>query len=166
MSMQAVTEAMESLNDLYLEMIDLGGQKREFIVHNDVDGLSRVMNRESKLMKRSTEVEQERLMAVAGYLKEKNLRLPSSITMTELTRVVFNLEDKERLAITHNQLLETIVKMKEINELNQQLIEQSLDFIDLSLDLLTGPVYDSPVYSRPNQTLNESNRYAFFDRKA
>ncbi|MFD2615552.1 flagellar protein FlgN [Paenibacillus gansuensis] len=166
MSMQGITEAMEALNALYMEMLELGGQKRQLIVHNDVDGLTKVMSAENRLMKRSAELEKQRLDAVGGYLQEKKLRLPASITMMELTRVVFNLEEKERLHRLHAELSETIGNLKEVNESNQHLIKQSLDFIELSIDLLTGAPVDQMTYTKPNQTTIEGGRYSYFDHKA
>jgi flagellar biosynthesis/type III secretory pathway chaperone len=163
--MQDITQAMEALNEVYTEVLELGGQKKQLIVRNDVDGLTKLMNKESRLVKQTVELEQGRIEAVRGYLQEKNLRLPATITLTELTRVVFNIEDKQQLHHVHQMLLDTMMKLKELNELNQQLIEQSLAFINYSLDILVGPD-DEPVYHNPANQHQTPMRSGMFDTRA
>lgn len=54
------------------------------------------------------------------------------------------------------QLLGTIRDLREKNQLNQQLIEHSIKYIDYSLDLVAGPPIDEVVYHNPQQQVSSN----------
>jgi flagellar biosynthesis/type III secretory pathway chaperone len=75
-------------------------------------------------------------------------------------------EDEKALADKQKQLLETIEKLRELNQLNQKLIEQSLAFIEYSMDLVLGPSEDNATYQNPVHQQQGVKRRGMFDSRA
>ncbi|MNV89067.1 FlgN protein [compost metagenome] len=80
-------------------------------------------------------------------------------------KVIFKAEEKIALAESQKNLIEAISKLKERNSLNQKLVEQSLAFIDYSLDLVIGAPEDDMMYQNPQRQKN-NNRLGIFDTRA
>lgn len=56
--------------------------------------------------------------------------------------------------------------MKSVNNFNQELIEQSLSFINYTVDLVLGAPEDDVIYQNPNQQTYGTKRLSVFDTKA
>lgn len=64
MSVQNVILAMTKLNDVHLEMIDVGKEKQQAIIDNDSSNLTRLMTIENRLLRQMNELEQQRVEQV------------------------------------------------------------------------------------------------------
>jgi hypothetical protein len=79
-----------------------------------------------------------------------------------------HVEEQERqiLTILQSQLVEKVSRVKKQNDLNQQLLEQSLAFVQMSIDLLT-PDIETYNYERPNRNQSyEQHGRSLFDSNA
>src|SRR5699024_5672202 len=87
-------------------------------------------------------------------------------TMSEVKKHATT-DEKEMLDQLQEELLIVILQLKRQNEFNQQLIEESLAFVNLSLDLMV-PHQEDISYKRPDD--EEHDRYdrghSLFDSKA
>ena len=88
------------------------------------------------------------------------------ITITEIVKLMFRSEDKERIQGLQIELLDRLNELKLINERNTKLIEQSLAFIDYSIDLLSGPPEDEVFYQNPLTQKGGSAKAMRFDTRA
>lgn len=156
MSIQLVIEQLEALNEIHCGLLELAKLKQRVIVENNVEELTKIMNKESKLIKQVVLIESQR----AALMPEPNM------TVTELIKRVFNAEEKRSLAQAQRSLISTMEQLKEVNQLNQQLVQQSLAFIGYSLDLLIGSPEDDTIYHNPSQQSNGTSRAGLFDTKA
>lgn len=166
MSFEAVLQTMSELNDVHLTLLELAEQKKHALIHNQVEQLTQIVTKENKLLKRIGELDQQRVDAIGNFLIEKGYKPNPRVTVSDLTKIIFNAEEKRILVDSQKQLLATIRKLREHNELNQQMIEQSLAFINYSIDIMSGSDGDELIYSNPNQTTSGSNRRGLFDAKA
>lgn len=166
MSVDAFIQVMEKLHTVYNEMLGIADLKRQAIIDNRVEDLVQIMNRESKGMKLIEQLEAQRQDFVSAFLRERGVKAQLELTMTELSRLVFDQTDKSRLLDIQSRLSDTLNKLKIKNELNQQLILQSLEFIDLSLDLLTGRPAQEATYHPPSQRSSTTGRPGLFDTRA
>lgn len=165
MALTKLLELLERLDDTHLQMLDLAAVKKQTIMDNRVDGLIDVMNRESKLMKLIGQLEEQRAEAAYTFLQGVGIRSNLNLNLTELSRLVFDPEDKSRLQQIQQKLSSTMLRLKKANELNQKLIEQSLTFIDYSLDLLVGRPNQEFTYHHPADKGYTSNRSGLFDAR-
>lgn len=166
MAIQEVIRSLEKLNEIHEELLTLGEQKKHVLIANQVSELTKITNKESKLMKQVIEYEQHWLTSTSKFLEVKGLKPNPGMTMSELVKLVFNAEEKQALIDAQHQLLGTIQKLQELNALNQQMIEQSLSFIDYTLDLMTGDPGQDMVYQKPSQQMKSSKSKGLFDTKA
>jgi hypothetical protein len=63
------------------------------------------------------------------------------------------------------ELIRIVSELRSANELNQQLLEQSLSFVNMSLDLLTDSPEDDFIYKKPTQSPMNSYR-SLINKKA
>lgn len=166
MSVQGLIEAMEQMVDLHGKLLQLGREKTQVLVHNQVDQLNQIVHKETQLIKQISEWDTRRGQATDGILQQKGYKPSRHITVSELSKLLFNVEEKQAVSEQQQKLVEVIEKLQQTNGINQQLIEQSLLFIEHSLDLVLGPSEDEAVYRNPMVT-NQSNRRPMrFDTKA
>ncbi|SEU14115.1 flagellar protein FlgN [Paenibacillus sp. NFR01] len=158
-------ELLERLDDVHIQMLDLAAVKKQAIMDNDVDSLIDLMNRESKLMKMVGQLEEQRSQAVYSFLQGVGIRSNLSLNLSELSRLVFDPDDKSRLLQVQNKLSGTLSELKKANELNQKLIEQSLAFIDYSLELLVGRPNQDITYHHPADKGGNAYRPGLFDTR-
>ncbi|WP_310830517.1 flagellar protein FlgN [Paenibacillus pedocola] len=165
MALTRLLELLERLDETHIQMLDLAAVKKQTIMDNKVDGLIDIMNRESKLMKLIGQLEEQRAEAAYTFLQGVGIRSNLNLNLTELSRLVFDPEDKLRLQQVQQKLSNTLHHLKKANELNQKLIEQSLTFIDYSLDLLVGRPNQEFTYHHPSDKGYNSNRPGLFDAR-
>ncbi len=87
-------------------------------------------------------------------------------TMTDIRKYATK-DEQQQLEQLQNELLNQVQNLKRQNELNQLLIEESLRFVNLSLDLMV-PHKEDISYKRPHE--QDDSRYdtghSLFDSKA
>lgn len=165
MAISTLIELLERLDEVHLQMLDLAASKKQAIMDNKVEELIEIMNRESKYVKLIGQLEEQRAEAAHALLQQVGIRSPLNLNLTELSRLVFDPEEKQLLLGMQQKLSETLTKLKQANELNQKLIEQSLLFIDYSLDLLVGRPNQDITYHHPSDRSNHNGRSGLFDAR-
>lgn len=166
MNVTAFNDVLEKLNSVYRDMLELAELKRQAIIDNDVDSIIQLMTRENKGVKAIEQLEIQRQEMVNVFLQSRGIKSQLQLTMTELVRLVFDQDEKARLLQIQTRLSETLNDLKEKNNLNQQLMKQSLDFIDLSLDLLTGKPAQDMTYQPPTKRSSGAGSPGIFDTRA
>jgi flagellar biosynthesis/type III secretory pathway chaperone len=166
MSIQQVINTLEQLNEVHLILLEIAENKKRSIIDNDIDELNRIVSKENKLLKQISALEQERVSAVNGFLKQKGYVATASMTISTLIMMTTKADEKRSLQDAQSRLTETLKKLREANSANQELIKQSLAFIDFSIDLMAGDSSQDVTYS--NQVQHQSKGYGpgLFDSKA
>lgn len=166
MPITAVIEKLEELNVLHLKLLDMGQLKKTVLVNNQVNELALFVSQESKLLKRVAETEAEWRNAIVAFLKASGMKPDPSFTVSDILKLVYNADDRRALADAHQALMKTIGQLKDSNALNQELIEQSLAFINHSMDLYMGDPGQDVTYQNPGQaTTNLSDKRRMFDTR-
>ncbi|GAK41262.1 hypothetical protein TCA2_3753 [Paenibacillus sp. TCA20] len=166
MSLNQLIVALQKLIVTHRQMLHTAEVKREAIVKNDTDTLIKLLNQESMIMKQIQSQEAERSEAVGAFLLERGIKSKLNLNISEISRLVFDVEDKRRLQEVQNELSNTLRELKEVNDLNQRLVEQSLAFIDYSLDVLVDKPTQAPVYQHPDQRQSMMGQFGLFDSRA
>lgn len=164
-SIQPLAETLRDLIELHKALLELAKEKTPVLVDNRVDMLTQVMNKESKLLKKVVELDRQRTQAMNEYLMARGYHPNPNVTISDLVKMIFKLDEKKILLHLQEEFTSLITKLKHVNELNQKLIEQSLMFINYSVDLLL----DSPpevTYGKPQQQAPSAARAGLFDTKA
>ncbi|MDF2669746.1 MAG: FlgN protein [Paenibacillus sp.] len=164
--METVIRAMDEMIDVHQLLIELGTEKKSVIVDNQVDRLSQITQKENKLIKLAADLEALRIQAVNAYLRGRGLFPAGAVSVSDLSKLVVKLEEKEALLSRQRSLISLIHELKSIHEVNQQLIAHSLAYIDYSLDLLSASPDQEPTYQHPLNDHTQIQRNRMFDRKA
>ena len=163
MSAQLIITCMKKLVQVHRTFNDLAEEKTVTLTKGDISHLRSLLQKESAILKQLQQLEQERARLVRFFINGKGL-VTEGGTLNELIPHVTN-EEKEELLSLQKDLIEQIEILKKKNELNQQLIQDSLRFVNLSLDVLQ-PELDTGNYGRTNKDDDEPMGRSLFDSKA
>jgi len=105
--------------------------------------------------------EKTRQKAVKEWLEIKGL--DKAGTVSELLEAVSDEKEREKLAKTSTLLTEGITKLKHNEQLNQSLLEQSLQFVQVSLDLMNPSLKNMNYGKQPD---SYTTKRSVFDSKA
>ncbi|MFC5448792.1 flagellar protein FlgN [Paenibacillus aestuarii] len=168
--MAALIEVLEQLIELHQALLQLGKDKTPVLVKNEVDKLSSIVQKEKSLVKKVEELDRKRVQLIGEYLISRGYNPDPRIRISDLVKVVFKAEEKKALIDVQARLLESIRELQKQNEMNQKLVEQSLAFINYTLDLFVKTPEQDAFYQRPQaqqpQHAYNTVRSGLFDTKA
>lgn len=133
--------------EIYKKLLDITISKKDIITNNQIKELDQM-----------TKVEQTLIMQI-GKLEENREKLTKSISKIvgvedlNMKTLIEHLEDtdKEYLFDLREELLSTLTVIDAENKLNKTLIEDSLEYINFNLDLLTGIENDGSYEQSANE---------------
>ena len=166
MFVERLIGVLERLNEIHEKLLELAERKRQALIRNDVQEVSAATAAENQLIKSVEQLLAEKREATNDFFRSRGFQPVREVTVTELSRLVTDSAMKEALLAARDRLSATAERLRQKNELNQQLLEQSLDFINYSLDVLIGPD-DDPMYQNPMDKRKPGiQRTGYFDSKA
>lgn len=166
MDMSDILDIIEILERLIAEhdrMLKLANHKKEVLITGKIDELARIVQFESRCISTIQSLELEREKQVSLYLMQRGIR-KETCYLSDLIELEPSPERKLALARCQTQLGNLVKELQELNHLNQRLIEQSLEFVNMSLEEMTAPA-EEPVY-KPTQQPQGRGATRFFDSKA
>ncbi len=150
---------------IYRELLELARQKQACI--GDAEALPEVeaINaREVQLAQAIAQAERERLQ-VTDTLTDKTGSQLAVLSLVEIAETVGAPYDQPLLE--RRQLIsQLLADLKAVNALNQQLLEQELSYINLSLQLITGNDESKQGYSELGRKQQNSSQRSVLDWKA
>ncbi|MGM9929671.1 MAG: flagellar protein FlgN [Bacillus sp. (in: firmicutes)] len=163
MSAAAIIEQLDVLIKLHEHLNTLAVQKTEVIKKGDMERINKLLNEEQKYVKAIQQVENKRQQYVQDFFKQgRTLQLaPNLLDVIEAAPQ----PEKETLTKQRSQLLQIVEELKNHNSLNQQLIYHSLQYVNVSLDLLR-PQQTNLNYSKTNTGNQRQASRGMFDSKA
>lgn len=161
--MKQLKEILTVMVGLHRELLDASLRKTEILKEGDVDEMQKVFAVERKLLRKIEQAEQTR-MEIVSHLTE-TLGLDEEPTITKILEHVTDETERNSLADVTIELTETITELKAQEKLNLELLNQSMQFVQMSLDLLN-PSLKNLNYSAKNQETKESSNRSIFDSKA
>jgi flagellar biosynthesis/type III secretory pathway chaperone len=163
--MEMLYELLDNLIQLHKALYTLATHKKDVLVKGNVNELVAITSQEQKLIKGITAAETARLNVVRELTTEKGFTLQEG-SLAELIKLTTSAEEKTRLTVCRNELSRIVYELRDANELNQQLLKQSLSFVNMTLDLITDTPEDDFIYGNPaSEGYRQANR-TFFNKKA
>jgi len=157
---------MERLIELHNIMVSISEQKKRLIIANQVEELAKLLTQETRGIKMIEEEERRRLDAITRFLFSIGITVKGKIATTEIAKLVREPDMKKKLLDTRDRLIKVVDKLKLLNELNERLIEQSLKYINFSIDLIYGPTSDDYIYAKPTPNPYESSKRGVYNYRA
>ncbi|WP_010278719.1 flagellar protein FlgN [Paenibacillus senegalensis] len=165
MSIPQLINILDQLTEVHHQLLESGEQKKQAIIDNDVKQINQLVTAEGKRIKQVADLEQERIELCKQFLIAKGYRPSLRITVAELSKLIFNADEKKALLDAQHRLVDVMQQVKLVNESNQQLIKQALQFIEFSIDVMAGPGQDEWMYKHPGHA-PASARTGMFDTRA
>ena len=90
MAIQELIDTLILLDEYHHDILKISMTKKSAIIENDVEKLIEIINQESRVLKQIEKLEVERICACETFLQEKGIKSQLELTVTELTRLVFD----------------------------------------------------------------------------
>lgn len=160
----SVIEILGNEYDYYKDMLELSKSKKKIIVEGKVAELDKMVKLEQNMIFNIGQLERKREEAVARLCKD--MELNSGITNISELMQVLQPEHKKQLEDMQLKLRGILSELKTINDINGQLIEQSLEYIDYSINLLAGTGMETgSLYEDIGKNKNKQRDKNIFDTK-
>ncbi|MCM3743887.1 flagellar protein FlgN [Sporosarcina luteola] len=150
MSIETILSILDNLEKLHKSLLRIANEKTALIKNGDINGIDQLMKEEQAHLAAIVQIDIDRQKAVIAYLKGQGRPVPMNPTISNLIEATPEPENKP-LVEAKERLLHAIHELKWQNELNQKLTYQSLQFVNLSLDMVR-PRLESATYSKTEIT--------------
>lgn len=163
MSVQQIIESIEKLLTIHESLLEISEHKTEIVKAGSIDDLQPLLMKERRYIQALKQAENSREKAVSSWASEQSVPL-NEITTSTILQLVDEGETRNQLMVITTELTDMITAIKQQETLNRSLIEQSLQFVDMSLDLLH-PSINQFNYGEKNRP-DKGKRQSVFDSKA
>lgn len=136
MSIEKIVSVLTKLERMHKSLLELAYKKTELVKTNNMDGLNQLLKDEQAHVAAIEQLEQQRQTMVTDYLRAKGIALSDIATVADVIEVADTPTEKQQLETLRKRLILAIEDLRKQNDLNQQLIFQSLQFVNMTLDLL------------------------------
>lgn len=163
MSIEKITHSVNTLTELHHKIRDVVQSKTTIVKEGEMTALSPVLAKEQMLIQQVEKEENLRAAYVEEWFVRRNIHADIDRTMTHMLE---HLEGDERAQLEQDtaELLDVIKDIKEQEHINHGLIQQSLQFVHMSLHMLQ-PSIEQMNYGKNNEHQQRGNR-SMFDSKA
>ena len=157
-------DTLEKENTEYESLLELGLEKTGIIIRNDVDELSRMVEKEQLVMERIIALEKKRTEASNDIADVLNKDV-KTLTLTRLIELLSS-QKKERDALVsiHDRLSLTMKRMVDVNERNKALLDESMDVLKFEMNLVQS-IRRGPETNNYGRDAYISNNYSLPDNK-
>lgn len=133
---EELIETLEQENKIYEELLPVVEQKAQIIIKNDLEKLQYITTAEQDFIDKITALEHNRNkiisnIAIVMSKKVENLNLKAIVAMLDKQPA-----EQERLSKLHDSLSSKLLTLKDLNLQNQMLLEQSLEMIEFSMNVI------------------------------
>lgn len=136
--MDELIAVMENEAVCYEDYLELANNKKEVIIKGDVPGLQQITQQEEIVAGQLFRLEKKRKGIIEDICTVTN-RSPESFTVSGLIRdMAARPEESERLRQVADRLIDVLEKCNQMNQTNKMLIEQSLEFLEFTMNALSG----------------------------
>lgn len=133
-SLQQLKETLQRELEMYQDILIMAREKTEFIKLGQLKDIEGTTVKEQQYIKTMGTFEKLRRSIFANMAEELQIKEPESIS-----ELLLHLEEEEAAYIDElrDQLLATIDELKEVNQLNEILINKSLEYVNFNIQLMT-----------------------------
>ncbi|RDW16515.1 flagellar protein FlgN [Oceanobacillus arenosus] len=163
MSVQTIIQSLESLVHVHEALLVISQEKTEIVKDGSVDKLQALLVKERKQIRLLEQAEIKRQESVTAWAKNSKIPVENA-TITTMLETIEDGAEQEALAAITTDLTNLITKLKQQEQLNQALLNQSMQFVQLSLDMLN-PSINNLNYGSKSKEAGSTNR-SLFDSQA
>lgn len=148
----------------YEEMLELTTKKTDIIISGRINDLDSITHMENSLILRLGQFEDTREKVVKNI--QKQFGMEEDTTLTDILNSIDNTDKvKQDIDKITKKLSKVLDSLKGKNNLNSLLIKDTLEYIELNINLLTS-ASDQGTYNNKVQKEQTSQNISLFDTKA
>ncbi|KIL36693.1 hypothetical protein SD71_06750 [Cohnella kolymensis] len=163
MSIQNLLNTLRSLSDIHEELLQLAQEKQQLVIENRVEQLIAVTGKETKAIGTLERLNKDVSKYTTESLAELGLSSKAGATLVDVIQAMYRADLKAEMLDVAERLRDQVRQLKELNERNQLLVRQSLDYIGFQIELLTAP-HDDVTYSPIHKAKAGTPRRTFDSR--
>ncbi|QXM05164.1 flagellar protein FlgN [Crassaminicella indica] len=161
-SIEQLILALSKEYEIYKGYLELAKKKRDVIVEGNIKELEKITNDEQSIVVSMGKIDEIRTAIIGNILFEQKIDWVENIT--ELASSIKDPERTEILSLK-DKLGSILKKIKEVNDLNTKLLEQSLEYIEFNVNLLTNAEVKGNTYGSKADENELKHRPNIFDAK-
>lgn len=166
MELSTIYTTLEKLEKMHRSLYELAIKKTEIVKANDIEQLDQILKTEQAHIAAIETLEQQRQTQVKEYLHQKNIQ-SANPTVAQLIEAAQGDALESSLIEIRERLVKLVENLKNQNDLNQKLIFQSLQFVNLSLQMMRPTEQDNVNYSdKEVQGQQAISKKSYFDSQA
>lgn len=151
---------IHKLTSYHEQLLQISIQKTDFIKEANSEELVKVLVKERQLMQQIEQVESEREAFVTKFFVENDIQSEEK-TVTKLLTLIDNNEQKQTIEQAVTSLIEQIVLIREREQLNNSLLQHSMQFVQLTLEMIQPDSKNIHYSERAESKQTPSNRSVF-----
>lgn len=155
-------DVLKNEEELYRDILKASHEKTDIIVKGDIAELEKATREEQIKIFQLADLEDIREKIIAKLALQYGKK-PFEMNVTMLKSLLPQ-DRAQKLEDTNIKLLKVLNEIKEVNNLNAKLIKNSLEYIDFSMNLLSGAELTGSTYGNSGQT-GDVRKRNFFDVK-
>ncbi len=157
-----VVNTLEELIHIQKQLLNYSERKKTVLIERKVAELNQIVQEEARLLKQLGKIENDRKQQVEAVLKEH-----PSLTFIQFVDILPDDLSRRKLTSQLNILQKLTLELQSKNKVNEQLLKDSLSFVQYMIDQVTHSKqrhfnYQSPLRPQNSQTCSRG----FFDTKA
>ena len=162
-----LTDILDEEYKYYKELLEISNQKTEIVIQNKVNDLEPITNKEQRLASNLLKLEKTREELVSDIAIVLNID-KKQLNMTSLIELLKTAEDDQnKLKQLKKNINEILLQLKEKNNQNKMLIEQSIEYIDFTVNALQSTKFNAKNkgYQSCGNEVEGYGENRFFDAK-
>ena len=159
---------LEQENKEYETLVLLSKEKTPVIVKGDLEKLQRITEVEQEFVGkiRNLEKKREEIMMDIGNVLSRD---PKTTKVTDIIELLSKQPvEQQKLSEIHDKLKTTLGNIKQYNDINANLIKESLEIVEFNLNLVTSLYQDTGIsnYNKNAQSVSAMGATGVFDKKS
>lgn len=123
------------MKEVHEQLLSISKDKTDAIKQSDSEALVKLLTKERQIIQKVEQLETLREQLVGQHFKQANVTSDEK-TFTVLLATLDDGIAKVRLEKSVANLIQLIVSIRESEQLNNELLQQSMQFVQLSLDMI------------------------------
>ncbi len=159
--MKTILSYIREQNEYYQQLLEKAENKQQAIIQNDLQTIEALNKEEEQLITEAAAIENKRIEHIEKHPEiygEDALQL----TLEEL-KLRFSQDIQEQTDIETKALMETLARLKTINNENAELLKQALRMVNVTINTIAGN--EEPGSYSKEKGNNVSKNKHLFDKK-
>lgn len=164
MTIKAILSALDRLIQVHESLLQLSLTKTDLLKSGKIEEVQAILKSEQKHIQAINKLEKQRLEAVDKWADAQNMT-DQDKTVTAILEKLTDENEQKQLEKTSTKLAKTLVQLKAQEGLNHELTEQSMQFVQMNLDLIS-PTIEQVNYGNKKEQNDPQSKRSIFDSKA